>query len=61
MINPGDPTQENRQVYHIDPSLSGAFSVYVDDVNNDGYEDIIANSYFLGDVIWYENVMHKSQ
>jgi hypothetical protein len=61
MTNPGDPTQENWQVYHIDPSLSGAFTVYVADVNNDGCEDIIANSYSLGDVIWYENVMHKPQ
>lgn len=61
MINPGNSVQENWSVYHIDSSLSGAFTVYVADVNNDGYEDIIANSYSLGDVIWYENIMHKPQ
>lgn len=61
MMNPGNLVQENWLVYHIDSSLSGAFTVYTSDVNNDGYEDIIANSYSLGDIVWYENVMYESQ
>lgn len=46
-------------VYKIDPELQGAFSVYIADIDNDGYDDIVSNSYNEGKMVWYKNLFKK--
>ena len=49
----GTPTQFTKQI--IDGSLLGALGVYVADINNDGYLDVLGTSDIADDVVWYSN------
>lgn len=39
----------------VDPFFFGAISVYSEDINNDGYMDIIGAAYYVNEITWWEN------
>ena len=49
----GDPINWIKDT--IDNSLGGSNVVIAKDINGDGAPDAVANGYFAGDVVWYEN------
>jgi hypothetical protein len=42
--------------HSVDENYNGAMSVYSEDVNGDGYMDILGAAYFADDITWWENV-----
>lgn len=51
---------QKRLLYHkIDTTISGAYSVYATDLNQDGHQDILALAHNGDGIVWYENNGHN--
>jgi len=50
-----DGSGTNWIEHTVNSFFNGANSIYAADVNSDGFEDILATSYFADSIVWWEN------